>query len=146
MTLVAFARIKSELAYLGVVSIAGMLMHRLTEMLKELDTPLWKRLEIQELKPQFYAFRWLTLLLSQEFALPGKLFINNLNYWNSCLCADLLYNFFHLMFFVKVLAFNGDLFLPAAIKITYSVTGQFFHCLVYAVSFSVQTLSFTYLE
>ena len=24
------------------------------------------------MQPQFYSFRWLTLLLSQEFALPGK--------------------------------------------------------------------------
>jgi tagatose-1,6-bisphosphate aldolase non-catalytic subunit AgaZ/GatZ len=29
-------------------------------------------LEDMELKPQFFAFRWLTLLLSQEFKLPGQ--------------------------------------------------------------------------
>lgn len=48
----------------------GKLMSDLVTMVKEIDAPLWQRLELQELKPQFYAFRWLTLLLSQEFALP----------------------------------------------------------------------------
>ena len=28
--------------------------------------------EEQQMRPQFYSFRWLTLLLSQEFALPGE--------------------------------------------------------------------------
>ena len=28
--------------------------------------------ERQQLKPQYYAFRWITLLLSQEFFLPGE--------------------------------------------------------------------------
>ena len=41
-------------------------------MLKEKDTSLYLKLEQQEIRPQFYAFRWLTLLLSQEFPLPGK--------------------------------------------------------------------------
>ncbi|KAI8770955.1 TBC1 domain family member 13-like isoform X1 [Biomphalaria glabrata] len=60
----------------------GSKMNQLMEMLKELDRPLWQRLQDQELRPQFYAFRWITLLLSQEFQLPDVLRI-----WDS-LFAD----------------------------------------------------------
>jgi len=42
-------------------------------MLKEKDSTLWYKFMEQDLKPQFYAFRWLTLMLSQEFPLPGNL-------------------------------------------------------------------------
>ena len=48
-------------------------MLQLTTLLKKKDVTLWLKLQEQDLKPQFYAFRWLTLLLSQEFPLPGKL-------------------------------------------------------------------------
>jgi len=48
--------------------------HRLQgfmELLKRIDEPVWKVLiEEQSLMPQYYAFRWTTLLLSQEFSLP----------------------------------------------------------------------------
>jgi len=48
--------------------------HRLQgfmELLKQHDEPLWSILiEEQSLMPQYYAFRWTTLLLSQEFSLP----------------------------------------------------------------------------
>ena len=54
------------------VCLLGMLMNKFMKRVKEKDTPLWCRLDQQELKPQFYAFRWLTLLLSQEFSLPGN--------------------------------------------------------------------------
>ncbi|KAH9505195.1 hypothetical protein Btru_058923 [Bulinus truncatus] len=60
----------------------GSKMNQLMDMLKELDRPLWQRLQDQELRPQFYAFRWITLLLSQEFQLPDVLRI-----WDS-LFAD----------------------------------------------------------
>lgn len=46
------------------------LMNRLMAALKSHDFQLWHRLQQQELRPQFYSFRWLTLLLSQEFPLP----------------------------------------------------------------------------
>ena len=46
-------------------------MSRLLTTLKSHDVTLWLKLEEQKLLPQFYAFRWLTLLLSQEFDLPG---------------------------------------------------------------------------
>ena len=49
----------------------GMLMDRLMSLLKEKDTALWLKLHQQDLKPQYYGFRWIMLLLSQEFPLPG---------------------------------------------------------------------------
>lgn len=48
-------------------------MQQYMDLLKSIDVTLWCRLQEQQLKPQFYAFRWLTLLLSQEFELPGTL-------------------------------------------------------------------------
>jgi hypothetical protein len=47
-------------------------MQRLMATLKAKDVRLYCRIQEQNLKPEFYAFRWLTLLLSQEFPLPGK--------------------------------------------------------------------------
>nr|XP_028947361.1 TBC1 domain family member 13-like isoform X2 [Malus domestica] len=41
---------------------------RLSQLLKEHDEELWRHLEITtKVNPQFYAFRWITLLLTQEF-------------------------------------------------------------------------------
>ncbi|XP_072287428.1 TBC1 domain family member 13 isoform X1 [Pyxicephalus adspersus] len=51
-------------------------------MLKEEDEELYLKLQEQNIKPQFFAFRWLTLLLSQEFVLPDVIRI-----WDS-LFAD----------------------------------------------------------
>ncbi|KAL6049275.1 TBC1 domain family member 13 [Balamuthia mandrillaris] len=48
-------------------------MNRLNNLLKRRDLEVWQRLEDQQLVPQFYSFRWLTLLLSQEFELPDVL-------------------------------------------------------------------------
>lgn len=45
-------------------------MAQLSAMLKEKDAEVWHRLEQQNLYPQYYSFRWLTLILSQEFPLP----------------------------------------------------------------------------
>jgi len=47
--------------------------HRINELntlLRNKDPELWQNLEDKQLNPQFYSFRWLTLLLSQEFELP----------------------------------------------------------------------------
>ncbi|XP_012940740.1 TBC1 domain family member 13 [Aplysia californica] len=60
----------------------GSKMNQLMAMVQKYDRPLWQRLEDQELRPQFFAFRWITLLLSQEFQLPEVLRI-----WDS-LFAD----------------------------------------------------------
>lgn len=48
----------------------GERMDKFMRMLKDKDTTLWLKLQEQDLKPQYYAFRWITLLLSQEFELP----------------------------------------------------------------------------
>ncbi|XP_064799413.1 TBC1 domain family member 13-like isoform X2 [Oncorhynchus masou masou] len=44
-------------------------MESVYSMLKEKDMELYIKLE-QNIKPQYFTFRWLTLLLSQEFLLP----------------------------------------------------------------------------
>jgi len=52
------------------------MMRRLMNQLRLLDFQLWHHLEqILDLKPQYYSFRWLTLLLSQEFPLPDVILI-----------------------------------------------------------------------
>lgn len=43
-------------------------LSKLMEILKSNDEQLWRHLEfISKVNPQFYAFRWITLLLTQEF-------------------------------------------------------------------------------
>ncbi|CAH2035349.1 unnamed protein product, partial [Iphiclides podalirius] len=46
------------------------MMCKLSDCVKKNDRLVWDQLERQELRPQYYSFRWLTLLLSQEFSLP----------------------------------------------------------------------------
>lgn len=46
------------------------MMNRLSKVLEHEDLAVWSRLREQELHLQYYGFRWLTLLLSQEFPLP----------------------------------------------------------------------------
>ncbi|KYR01577.1 TBC1 domain family member 13 [Tieghemostelium lacteum] len=46
---------------------------KLNRILRENDRELWLDLEEKKLNPQFYSFRWITLLLSQEFELPDVL-------------------------------------------------------------------------
>ncbi|KAL1561598.1 TBC1 domain family member 13-like [Salvia divinorum] len=49
---------------------------RLSQLLKEHDEELWRHLEMTtKVNPQFYAFRWITLLLTQEFNFPDILLI-----------------------------------------------------------------------
>ncbi|KAK9062548.1 hypothetical protein SSX86_019735 [Deinandra increscens subsp. villosa] len=51
-------------------SIAGIrsTISRLSQLLKQHDEELWRHLEVTtQVNPQFYAFRWITLLLTQEF-------------------------------------------------------------------------------
>ncbi|XP_039286629.1 TBC1 domain family member 13 isoform X2 [Nilaparvata lugens] len=49
------------------------LMNRLSEQLRNNDHVIYTHLKQQQLYPQYYSFRWLTLLLSQEFPLPDVL-------------------------------------------------------------------------
>lgn len=44
-----------------------------SDMLRRHDKELWAHLERQGVNPQFYAFRWLTTLLSREFELPDAI-------------------------------------------------------------------------
>ncbi|XP_020521479.1 TBC1 domain family member 13 isoform X2 [Amborella trichopoda] len=56
-------------------------LSRLSELLKTHDEELWRHLEFStKVNPQFYAFRWITLLLTQEFNFPTILRI-----WDSLL-------------------------------------------------------------
>jgi TBC1 domain family member 13 len=51
----------------------GSNMKRLFELIKSKDTVVYNQLEKQNLKPEYFAFRWISLLLSQEFSMPGLL-------------------------------------------------------------------------
>uniref|UniRef100_A0A1A9X358 TBC1 domain family member 13 n=1 Tax=Glossina brevipalpis TaxID=37001 RepID=A0A1A9X358_9MUSC len=46
------------------------MMKRLSQMLQERDLQIYEHLKSQELHPQYYSFRWISLILSQEFPLP----------------------------------------------------------------------------
>jgi hypothetical protein len=48
-------------------------MKKMYEMIKQNDEIVYMVLEKQNLKPEFFAFRWITLLLSQDFKLPGNI-------------------------------------------------------------------------
>jgi len=49
------------------------MMNRLTNLLSNEDHELYEHIYVKlGIKPHFHAFRWLTLLLSQEFPLPGE--------------------------------------------------------------------------
>lgn len=56
-------------------------MAKLTALLKKHDEELWRHLDVTtKVNPQFYAFRWITLLLTQEFKFPDSIRI-----WDSLL-------------------------------------------------------------
>jgi hypothetical protein len=67
-------------------------MQRFLMLLKKIDYEIHYLFEKQKIKPEFYAFRWLTLLLSQEFRLPDVIRI-----WDS-LFADQERNFEFLLY------------------------------------------------
>lgn len=48
----------------------GNMMYSLFDLVRESDLELSQDLDKKSIKPQFFAFRWITLLLSQEFHLP----------------------------------------------------------------------------
>ncbi|GMH20287.1 hypothetical protein Nepgr_022128 [Nepenthes gracilis] len=54
---------------------------KLSQLLREHDEELWRHLEVTcKVNPQFYAFRWITLLLTQEFK-----FADSLHIWDALL-------------------------------------------------------------
>jgi len=63
-------------------------MSKLITQLKHVDLDIWLKFQQQELRPQYYSFRWITLLLSQEFPLPDVLRI-----WDSLFSDENRFNF-----------------------------------------------------
>ncbi|KAJ6654608.1 hypothetical protein lerEdw1_006761 [Lerista edwardsae] len=63
-------------------------MEKVYSTLKEKDVELYMKLQEQNIKPQFFAFRWLTLLLSQEFLLPDVIRI-----WDSLFADNSRFDF-----------------------------------------------------
>lgn len=59
------------------------MMARLSKMLEVKDVAVFNRLKDQGIFPQYYSFRWLTLILSQEFPLPDVLRL-----WDSILSDE----------------------------------------------------------
>lgn len=58
-------------------------MNLLSRLLEKRDRHVFDRLKEQGIVPQYYSFRWLTLLLSQEFPLPDVLRL-----WDSILADE----------------------------------------------------------
>lgn len=63
-------------------------MAQLSQLLKQKDPEVYARLEQQNLYPQYYSFRWLTLILSQEFPLPDVVRI-----WDSVFADENRFDF-----------------------------------------------------
>ncbi|KXJ21818.1 TBC1 domain family member 13 [Exaiptasia diaphana] len=66
----------------------GNMMKRVLNLLREKDLELYISLEKQQMKPQFYTFRWLTLMLSQEFDLPDVIRV-----WDSLFADEKRFEF-----------------------------------------------------
>ncbi|XP_015112066.1 TBC1 domain family member 13 [Diachasma alloeum] len=64
------------------------MMIKLSQQVKANDHEVWMRLQQQDLCPQYYSFRWLTLLLSQEFPLPDVMRI-----WDSLFADEKRFSF-----------------------------------------------------
>jgi hypothetical protein len=64
------------------------MMAELMERLKQRDRSVYDLLKTQEIHPQYFCFRWITLLLSQEFQLPEVLRI-----WDSLLADEKRFDF-----------------------------------------------------
>ena len=47
-------------------------MYAVMTSLQTCEPSVYNHLISQNMKPEFFAFRWITLLLSQEFQLPGN--------------------------------------------------------------------------
>ncbi|XP_071820466.1 TBC1 domain family member 13-like [Apostichopus japonicus] len=58
-------------------------MRNLMLLLKKCEMPVWQSLKEQGLEPEFFSFRWFTLLLTQEFPLPDVIRI-----WDTLLADD----------------------------------------------------------
>uniref|UniRef100_A0A0A1WG69 TBC1 domain family member 13 n=1 Tax=Zeugodacus cucurbitae TaxID=28588 RepID=A0A0A1WG69_ZEUCU len=74
------------------------MMAKLANMLKEKDPEVFNKLKEQELHPQYYSFRWITLLLSQEFPLPDVVRI-----WDSVFSDEHRFEFLIRICFAMIL-------------------------------------------
>jgi hypothetical protein len=83
-------------------------IHQLNELLKKKDLELWQDLENKKLNPQFYSFRWLTLLLSQEFELPDVLRLWDSLFSDTNRFEFLLYVCCAMLIAVREKLFDGD--------------------------------------
>jgi len=72
----------------SVIGITGQ-MARLNNVFHIKDPELWQDFEDKKLNPQFYSFRWITLLLSQEYDLPDVLRL-----WDSLFADPFRFQFF----------------------------------------------------
>lgn len=68
-----------DLAPTGVLSVIA----NLNGLLSKIDYPLWAHLNAISVDPRFYSFRWLTLMLSQEFELPDVMRL-----WDALFAAE----------------------------------------------------------
>ncbi|XP_035225794.1 TBC1 domain family member 13-like [Stegodyphus dumicola] len=106
----------------------GAMMKRLMNLLQEHDFNIWQRLQMQDLKPQYYSFRWITLLLSQEFPLPDVIRV-----WDS-LFADknrfefLIYVCCAMILWLRDKIMQGDF--SANMKLLQNFPNVDIHCLL----------------
>lgn len=99
---------------------------QLNSLLKQCDHQLWAHLEQCGVDPRFYSFRWLTLLLSQEFELPEVLRL-----WDSLFADDrrfefLLYVCASMIITVREQILEGDFADALRLLQHYSEAGQDF--------------------
>ena len=83
-------------------------MLRLNAMLRHYDAELWQDMEHKGLDPHFYSFRWITLLLSQEFELPDVIRL-----WDSLFADASRFDFLlrvccAMIISIRATIFNGD--------------------------------------
>ncbi|XP_053328534.1 TBC1 domain family member 13 [Spea bombifrons] len=79
-------------------------MEKVYSTLKEEDEELYLKLQEQNIKPQFFAFRWLTLLLSQEFVLPDVIRI-----WDSLFADEKRFDFLLRVLCAMLILIRGQL-------------------------------------
>ncbi len=67
-------------------------VEQLSQRVRKVDPVLWQHMSDKDVDPRFYSFRWLTLLVSQEFELPDVLRL-----WDSFFADEDRFSF-HLTF------------------------------------------------
>jgi len=96
-------------------------INRLLCLLQVKDAELWNDLQKKQLKPQFFAFRWITLLLSQEFILPDVIRL-----WDSLFSDPNRFDFL-LHVCCAMLVLLRDHILPGDFALTLKIIQNFPH-------------------